>query len=134
MSSSTRPRNVASPADLEAVYRAYIHTLNAEKWDELTTTFLAPIVAHNDRKLDPAGYRTLILPHTVFTIRDVVVRLDPDQKAGTVAARLDIDVAGRPVREHCWYTWAKVDDGEEGGGDGRWVIQRVWSIVEWVKA
>lgn len=107
---------IASNADLETLYRAYIATLNAEDWTSLPS-YLSPKVVHNEKEVGQEGYRALTPPETHFEISALVV----DWTKGDVASRLDITIAGKGVKENCFYRWGE----EEGKG---WVIKQVWTI------
>ena len=113
MSTST-PVSLFTQLDLEKRYRAYIETLNDERWSDLAS-YVSNTVVHNERNLDVQKYRELTPPKTNFTIACVVA--DVDKK--TTAARLEIMVDDKPVKELVFYQW-----------NDEWKIQQVWSMVE----
>lgn len=119
--------------DLDAVYRAYIKSINDRTMEANFETFCKPIVSHNAVEKTVAEYIALIqesqsaIQGLHFDIQDLIV----DNDLGRVAARLeftgvpvkrwaDADATGDSVRfhEHVMYWFDK--------GRMHWV----WSIVD----
>ena len=105
---------ITSAADLEAHYKAYIHTLNTADFSALPA-YLADTIIHTERTLDKQGYRDLVPPGCQFTIDDLIA----DYEKREVASRLSIRIAERRLREIIFYHY-----------DEEWRIFRAWSVVE----
>lgn len=119
--------------DLDALYRAYIKSINDQTMEANFDTFCKPIVSHNAVEKTVAEYIALIqesqsaIQGLHFEIQDLIV----DNDLGRVAARLeftgvpvkrwaDADATGDSVRfhEHVMYWF---DEGR---------MHWVWSIVD----
>ncbi|CAJ0555314.1 Ff.00g053790.m01.CDS01 [Fusarium sp. VM40] len=119
--------------DLDALYRAYIKSINDQTMEANFETFCKPVVSHNAVEKTVAEYIALIqesqsaIQGLYFEIQDLIV----DSDSGRVAARLeftgvpvkrwaDADATGDSVKfhEHVMYWF---DEGR---------MHWVWSIVD----